>query len=328
MREIDGVPVYKITIDEEFSEGNELGISAIAFTDSPAIITKGMAFKSQAKPLMFKESQAKPLMFKDDSKMRVAAPVMIPMDIYRSDEDGEYYVEFNEEVIEQIYSKFMQNLSNKDLFNIEHKAENKVPAYVLESMLVDTDAKIQMLKSDYNIDVPKGSVFVVSQITDKDYYNNLVSKDQLGYSIEGFLGLKLNKHNMVKEKYELDGKFYEVVDGKLTPIALEEEKEEEVVMAEETEEKEEVVEEEMAEEVVEEKEEVVEEEMAVDPVVDSNAVLEIVQPLLDAHREEIMGLIAEALNKEEEVEEEVEMAEEVKLSVSQKFSNLLKLNNK
>ena len=318
MREIDGVPVYKITIDEEFSEGNELGISAIAFTDSPAIITKGMAFKSQAKPLMFK----------DDSKMRVAAPVMIPMDIYRSDEDGEYYVEFNEEVIEQIYSKFMQNLSNKDLFNIEHKAENKVPAYVLESMLVDTDAKIQMLKSDYNIDVPKGSVFVVSQITDKDYYNSLVSKDQLGYSIEGFLGLKLNKHNMVKEKYELDGKFYEVVDGKLTPIALEEEKEEEVVMAEETEEKEEVVEEEMAEEVVEEKEEVVEEEMAVDPVVDSNAVLEIVQPLLDAHREEIMGLIAEALNKEEEVEEEVEMAEEVKLSVSQKFSNLLKLNNK
>jgi hypothetical protein len=267
-------------------------------------------------------------MFKDDSKMRVAAPVMIPMDIYRSDEDGEYYVEFNEEVIEQIYSKFMQNLSNKDLFNIEHKAENKVPAYVLESMLVDTDAKIQMLKSDYNIDVPKGSVFVVSQVTDKDYYNSLVSKDQLGYSIEGFLGLKLNKHNMVKEKYELDGKFYEVVDGKLTPIALEEEKEEEVVMAEETEEKEEVVEEEMAEEVVEEKEEVVEEEMAVDPAVDSDAVLEIVQPLLDAHREEIMGLIAEALNKEEEVEEEVEMSEEVKLSVSQKFSNLLKLNNK
>ena len=322
MREIDGIPVYTITIEEEYSEGNDLGIDMIAFTDSPAIITKGLAFKSQSKPLMFK----------DDAKMRVAAPVMIPMDIYRSDEDGEYYVEFTAEIIEGIYSKFMQNIKSKDLFNIEHKAEDKVPAYILETMLVDTDAKIKMLKSDYNIDVPKGSVFVVSQVTDKDYYNSLVSKDQLGYSIEGFLGLKLNKHNMVKEKYELDGKFYEVVDGKLTPIALEEEKEEEVVMAEETEEKEEEVvmmDPEKEEEMMEpEKEEVVEEEMAVDPAVDSNAVLEIVQPLLDAHREEIMGLIAEALNKEEEVEEEVEMSEEVKLSVSQKFSNLLKLNNK
>ena len=315
MREIDGIPVYTITIEEEYSEGNDLGIDMIAFTDSPAIITKGLAFKSQSKPLMFK----------DDSKMRVAAPVMIPMDIYRSDEDGEYYVEFTAEIIEGIYSKFMSNLANKDLFNIEHKAEDKVPAYILETILVDTDAKIEMIKSDYNIDVPKGSAFVVSQVTDKDYYNSLVSKDQLGYSIEGFLGLKLNKHNMVKEKYELDGKFYEVVDGKLTPVAMadEEEKEEEVVMAEEE------VEEEV-ELMDEPKEEEVEEEVSleVDTELDAEAVMTIVAPALNELREEILGLLADKNNEEEEVEEEVEMAEEVKLSVVEKFSNLMKLNNK
>jgi len=315
MREIDGIPVYTITIEEEYSEGNDLGIDMIAFTDSPAIVTKGLAFKSQSKPLMFK----------DDAKMRVAAPVMIPMDIYRSDEDGEYYVEFTAEIIEGIYSKFMQNIKSKDLFNIEHKAEDKVPAYILETMLVDTDAKIQMLKSDYNIDVPKGSVFVVSQVTDKDYYNSLVSKDQLGYSIEGFLGLKLNKHNMVKEKYELDGKFYEVVEGKLTPIELAEEEVEEVeevVMAEEE------VEEEV--ELADETEEEVEEEVAmeVDTELDAEAVMTIVAPALNELREEILGLLADKNNEEEEVEEEVEMAEEVKLSAVERFSNLMKLNNK
>jgi len=248
---MEKLPTYEITIDEEYSEGEDLGIEQIAFTSNPAIVVKGMAFNSTVKPMFFK----------DEVKMRIAAPAMIPMNIYRRDEDGfEFEVKFTETEIEKIYSKFMANLSNSNVFNLEHDAKETVPAYVLEANLLDSDAKVDMIKQEYGIDVPKGSVFVVSQVTDKDYYNKLVENEQIGYSIEGFLGMKLSeiiktKNKMSKQKYEVklpDGehiigdKVYVVKDGvvieeKPLEVTMEEEKKEEEVALEEEPKKEEEV---------------------------------------------------------------------------------------
>ena len=71
------LPKYKITIDEAYGDGEDLGISQIAFTATPAIKVKGMAFSSNEKRY-----------FTDDVKMRIAAPALIPMEIYRCDQDG------------------------------------------------------------------------------------------------------------------------------------------------------------------------------------------------------------------------------------------------
>jgi len=95
------IPTYKITIDPEYAEdGQDLGIEQIAFTATPAIKVKGMAFSSQAKPLFFS----------DELKYRITAPALIPMEIYRFDEDSkeEYNVKFTKEEIEKIHGKFMQ----------------------------------------------------------------------------------------------------------------------------------------------------------------------------------------------------------------------------
>lgn len=309
MREIDGIPVYNITLEDEYSDGGELGIDMIAFTSSPAIITKGLAFK---------KIEPKKVFFADEKKMRIAAPAMIPMDIYRADEDGEYYVNFSAEVIEQIYSKFMKNLTNKDVFNLEHEGDKKVPAYLLESFIVDTEAKREMLKQDYSVDVPLGSLWMVSQVTDKAYFEDLVKNERIGYSIEGFLGMKLNKHDKVMNQFELDGKFYTLSeDGKtLIPVVIE--AEEEVVEEQPTEETEEVA---MEEEVIEEEkpEEVVAE---INPEVDAEAIMNIVAPALEALREEILAAVADAQNEEQAAEEEVAM-EEVKMSAFQKLNQLI-----
>ena len=320
MREIDGLPVYEITIDKEYSEnGEDLAIDMIAFTSNPAIQVKGMAFENH---------EPKKLFFKDSEKMRIAAPSMIPMDIYRRDEDGtEYYVSFSAEVIEELHSKMMANLKTKDLFNLEHEAEKKVPAYVHEILLVDSEAKQKYIKDEYDIDTKIGSQFVVSQITDKQYYDSLVENEQFAYSIEGFLGLKLNKHKMENPKFELDGKFYELVDGVPVEVKASEEvvMEEEVAPVEEValEEKEEEVEmadseekeEEMAEEVVEEEKEV---EAEVNPEADAEAIMAVVAPALDALRAEILEALAEKQVEEEVEEEEVEM-QETKLSITERF---------
>ena len=311
------IPIYKITIDPEYSDGEELGIEQIAFTSTPAIITKGMAFDEHKK-----------LFFSDDLKYRVVAPAMIPMEIYRNDEnDEEYYVQFTAETIEQIHSKFMQDLSNRNVFNLEHDTDKTVPAYVLESWIVDTPMEDKAYSS-YGIEVPKGTLMVTAQVTDKDYYNELVANEQIGFSIEGFLGLKLskqlNKYNMKLPDGEhlIEGKLYIVVDGEVTeirdvPVAAEEALTEEIAL-EET-----VVEEEVVTETP------ATEEMAIDPAADAEAILAIVQPVIDEQINAIIAMIADLRNHMEEVmAEDVVEVEATKLSQHDKFSMVSKfLNN-
>ena len=311
------IPIYKITIDPEYSDGEELGIEQIAFTSTPAIITKGLAFDEHKK-----------LFFSDDLKYRVVAPAMIPMEIYRNDEnDDEYYVQFTAETIEQIHSKFMQDLSNRNVFNLEHDTDKTVPAYVLEAWIVE-DPKKDKAYSSYGIEVPKGTLMVTAQVTDKDYYNELVKNEQIGFSIEGFLGLKLS--NQLNNKYSMklpdgehliEGKIYIVVDGEVTeikdaPVVEEEAMTEEIAL-------ETVVEEEVIEETP------ATEEMAIDPAADAEAILAIVQPVIDEQINAIIAMIADLRNHMEEVmAEDVVEVEATKLSHHDKFSMVSKfLNN-
>ena len=319
------LPIYRITIDPEYSEGEDLGISQIAFTDTPAIKVKGLAF-----------SQDKKHFFSDELKYRVTAPAMIPMEIYRRDDEaGDYYVSFDEQTIEQIYVKFMKDLQNRNVFNLEHDSGKDVPAYILESWIVDNPKKDKAYTT-YGIEVPKGTLMLTAQVTDVDYYNTLVKNEQVGFSIEGFLGMKLSKHinrynmNFPDGEHTIEGKIYVVKDGEVIEIkdlpAIEEE------MAEVTEEVTEDVE--MSETSVDEKEveEVVEEEMAIDPAMDTEAILAIVKPLIEENINAVISMIADLKNQMEEMlikeeEDETMMSKDVKMSAFDKFK-AFKISNK
>ena len=325
----DNLPIYKITIDPEYSEnGEDLGIEQIAFTSTPAIKVMGHAFNSQAKKMIFK----------DNVKYRIVAPALIPMEIYRKDdEDGkEYYVSFSKEEIEKIHSKFMKDMSNKDLFNLEHDTTETVPAYVLEAWIVDNPTKDKAYSS-FGIEVPTGTLMVTAQVTDVEYYNHLVDNDQVGFSIEGYLGMKLKEVTQLKTDINMNrktkmnalpdgehtimGKIYVVKDGEI--IEIRDAELEEVT--------EEVTEEVALEDTVVEEEEVVEETMAVDPVLDAEAILAIVKPALDAEVNNLVAMIADLKAQLEEamsVDSEEEVVEEVvALSAQQKLSNFIKFNN-
>jgi len=313
------LPIYTITIDPEYAEGGEdLGIEAIAFTSKPAIKVKGMAFNQQTKALAFK----------DGLKYRITAPAMIPMEIYRRDDetDEEYMVKFTVEEIDAMHSKFMQQLVNSGKFNLEHNEEKKVPAYILEAWLVDKP-ELDKAYTTYGIEVPAGTLMLTAQITDIEYYNKLVEEDQVGFSIEGFMGMKLkSKYNMQLPDGEhlIEGKIYVVKDGQVVEI-----KEEEKV--EETMPEEEVA---MAETVVEEEEVVEEETMAVDPAMDAEAVLAIVQPMIAEQINSVLAIVAElksqleeALGAETEVEEET-VAIDAKTMLAENLRKFNQFNSK
>ena len=310
------IPTYQITIDPAYAEnGEDLGIEQIAFTATPAIKVKGMAFSSQAKPLFFS----------DELKYRITAPALIPMEIYRFDEDTEqeYNVKFTKEEIELIHGKFMKQMVNRDLFNLEHDTTMTVPAYVLEAWIVD-NPKQDKAYSTFGIEVPEGTLMVTAQVTDKEYYAELVAQDQIGFSIEGYLGMKLkeetktniNMNKLPDGEHTIDGKIYVVVDGEITEI-----RDAEVVEASE-----EVA---LEETVIEE--ETVEETMAVDPVVDAEAIIAIVRPLLDEHMNAGASMIADMRNQLDEIlsteVESEEIVEDVALSAHQRLSNFIKFNN-
>lgn len=316
------LPIYKITIEPEYSDGEDLGIEQIAFTSNPAIKVKGMAFNQDVK-----------ILFADDLKYRVTAPAMIPMEIYRrDDETGEYYVQFTAETIEQIHSKFMQDLKNRDIFNLEHDQSQQVPAYILESWIVD-NPKEDKAFSTFGIEVPKGTLMLTAQITDQDYYNELVKNEQIGFSIEGFLGLKLsnqiNKYNMNKlpdGEHLVEGKIYVVKGGEI--IEIKDAPTEDVAMESDT-----VVEEEVTTETepIDEQPEPEEAEMAVDITTDAEAVLAIVSPVIEEQVNNLLKIIADLKSQMEdmmsETTVETEMESDVKLSIAEKFSALTKLSN-
>ena len=193
----------------------------------------------------------------------------------------------------------------------------------MEAWIVDTP-KEDKAYSSFGIEVPEGTLMVTAQVTDKEYYAQLVADGQVGFSIEGYLGMKLKEQQQLKlnnmnklpdGEHLIDGKIYVVVDGEITEI-----REEEVVVEEEA----------MTDTVVEE--EVVEEEtMAVDPAMDAEAILEIVRPLITEQVDALVAMIADLKNQLEEalvVETEEEVMEEaVALSVQQKLSMFNKFNN-
>ena len=344
--------IYNISVDNELDSENETGIDAIAFTKTPAIQIKGMAFKKQT---------PKNLYFVDDKKYRIVAPAMVPAQIYRNDEEnGEYYVEFTEQEIEKIHKKFMQGLDNtRQNFNEEHNNNKKVPAYILEAWLVENPLKDKAYTS-YGLKVPKGTLMLTTQITDKDYYQKLVEEGQIGYSIEGFFGLELqlNKSQKMAEKlmlpdgeWEINGMIYVVEGGELKEILEREEieieagsdydkkKEEEMQIdvmpnaklapnpgqtSKEEEDKEKMMEEKDKEKMMEDPEAPSSDKGDMKFQVSEEEIMKIVQPKLD----EIYGVIADLKNLVEgqvdtmKTEEGFEK-EKVEMSVQERFKKVM-----
>ena len=341
----DDLLVYDITVDPAYAkDGESLEIEQIAFVTQPAVLTKGFAFNG------------KHFLFKDDVKMRIAAPALIPMTIYRNDEFGEYYVRFSEEVIEELHMKLMRNLQNRGVFNTEHDPSKEAPAYILEAWLVGKDPKKDRSYSEFGIEVPKGTLFMVAQVTDREYYNQLVKEERTGFSIEGFLGMKLSqiinnkKHAMADMKlpdgeHTISDKVYVVKDGavveikdKPEPIGLQEtEKEKETMtktkkMEEEAKKKEEAMKkskkmEEIEEDVTEDvemQEEIVEEEKKeeIKMQIDETELMTILQPKF----EEIYAMIADLkniLDSSEEEEDSIEIEMPAEMSLNERFRSAM-----
>lgn len=300
-----GLPIYEIDTEDA------LGIDEVAFTSDPAIKIKGLAFNSH-----------KRLFFSDDVKMRVTAPVMMPMEIYRNQDGEKFYVKFTDKQIELIFKDLMKRTREGNLFNFEHDKGKKVDAYILEAWIVENEA-IDKANTLYNLDVTKGTIMLTTQIENEADYKEIIDKDRVGYSIGGKFNLKKqqfnNKMNMSEMK---EGEKFIFKDGQLVRFEEVEETTEEVVEAS--------TEEEPKEEAKEDVELAEEEAPAEEPTKEeAPAALteDVVAKMIDEKVNEVLNVIAEIKaqiegEKTEAVQEEEE-EEQVQLSA---IERLIKLN--
>jgi hypothetical protein len=210
-----------------------------------------------------------------------------------------------------------------------------VPAYILETWIVDNPTKDKAF-STFGIEVPEGTLMVTAQVTDPEYYNKLVEEGQVGFSIEGFLGLKLseqiklNNMKLPDGEHTIEDKIYVVKDGEVVEIK-EVEKEPTAEVVEEEMAAEPVAMEDTTVEETTEESTTTEEEMAIDPATDAEAILAIVMPVIEEREKALIAIIADLRNQMEEMyaEKEEDKAEEqiAEATMSQKFAAFKQFSN-
>jgi hypothetical protein len=167
---MDKLPIYRFYVPED---DDEIGVSAIAMVDFPAIELNWQTFNDSR------------LTFKADTEKRIiSGPLMVAdLPIYRRDETGEYYGVFTAEDIYNIVKKFFRN-NNTSQVNMMHDSELMVKdVYMIESFIIDKNRGVYS-PAGYNL--TEGSWFGSFKVDNDDVWENYIkSGDFKGFSVEG-----------------------------------------------------------------------------------------------------------------------------------------------
>ena len=216
---MDKLPIYRFYVPED---EDEVGVSAIALVDYPAIEMNWQTFNSQfvvepkadesedefigrciavevgngynqeqAAAICYSKwgetttQKASKFKFKADAEKRIiSGPLMVAdLPIYRRDETGEYYGVFTAEDIYNIVKKFFRN-NNTAQVNMMHDSEAMVKGvYMIESFIIDKNRGVYP-PAGYNL--TEGSWFGSFKVDNDDVWENYIkSGDFKGFSVEG-----------------------------------------------------------------------------------------------------------------------------------------------
>lgn len=138
-----------------------------------------------------------------DEKMQVLAPLLIPdKKIFRNDEIGRYNMVFSKDTIAEMYNVALSKevFEKGDLFKDTHKGST-APSYVLDHWIAEDEN--DKAYTEYGLDPKRmkpGTLFVLSQVTDKEYWEKEIKANKkYAYSIEALMNLTIIKMSSQKE---------------------------------------------------------------------------------------------------------------------------------
>ena len=206
-------PLYKIVIDDSETTGME----AISFVNMPAIESDFLKLNKNKK-----EPKLIVLEKEGEYKQVLAGLALVPnKPMYRNNDGFEYYVYFEAQEIEKIRDKFHKSKLT-DVVNLQHNSKDVVDAYLIESYIVNSEERLNEVKSQGIDDAVMGAWYVQYKIEDKEVFKKALDGELNGFSIEIRGNLipdnninfnKNNKNNSIMSKFnDLINKFKSVLN--------------------------------------------------------------------------------------------------------------------
>lgn len=171
--ELRKLPVYKLVIDE--NEQGQLGVDYVAVVDAPAIERSFMAFVEHQE-IKFST---------DEDKQIISGALMIPnYPIYRNGSNGECYVYFDKQTIENIALRFFKNGYNNNVNKMHNKEQTVDKIFMFESFIINSERGINTPKGF--APMPDGTWFASYKVEDSKFWvDEIKSGNFKGFSVEG-----------------------------------------------------------------------------------------------------------------------------------------------
>ena len=191
------IPTFEFLIDDS----EDSGVKTLSVVTSPAMESSFITLDKQDKKSKYV------FIDKDEKQYKgiVAGLAIIPDKmIFRQDEEGnDYQGFFSIETIEKIRNKYHKEVMNLKSVNIEH-SDVFIDAFLIESYILDTEERVNEVKSKGIEEATLGSWFTAFKIENKEVFNACVSGVFNGFSVEAFLDrelkLSVNNNNFKKIK--------------------------------------------------------------------------------------------------------------------------------
>ena len=170
--------IIELILDEA---QNIMGIDAISIVENPAIEENFLALKSD---------EIKLAEVSKDKKILMGALLIPNKPIFRTGDEGDYYIYFSKDTVEKASQLYLKN-GNQNNSTLEHQHElnglTLVESWIVEDTKFDKSRK-------YNLNVPVGTWMGSIKVNNDEVWNDYVKTGKVkGFSIEGFFVDKMQK---------------------------------------------------------------------------------------------------------------------------------------
>ena len=180
--------IVELILDDE---NLNAGIDAISIVENPAIEEDFIALKSQE--IKFAEV--------DKERKVLIGPLLTPnKPIYRTSDQGEYYIYFSRKTVLKASQMFLKNGKQKNS-TLEHK-EPLEGLTLVESWIVEDKEKDK--SALYDMDVPLGTWMGTVKVDNDEVWEDYVKTGKVkGFSIEGYFADKAEtpQDNGIKDEF-------------------------------------------------------------------------------------------------------------------------------
>lgn len=177
------IPIYNVLINDI-----DCGIDRISLVESPAVESNFLAFAKDKKQVMFNVNE--------EQQMITGVLMRCNYPIYRYDEMGEYYLQFDEQVIKVMAEKLLVD-GHQNWVNLEHMENSDVDGvHMIQLFIKDTTKGINPKGFE---DITDGSLFATFKVNNQEIWEMIKNSTFKGFSIEGMFGIEKQEDKELDE---------------------------------------------------------------------------------------------------------------------------------